>query len=191
MEREELTQQYLLDTEVCSFSYLRSVEFEGREEGRAAAAAGTQCLLLPTQAFLCPQNNSRHIAKLVQPDKGQWRWTYRKERSISGKLTDKQRPWLQDSSRGLSSDDLAELENTLQRVAHNCIAFGLQLGVEDHRIKVIEAQYANPCDRLREILHYRLRQLPLLTWQDIAKALRTDAVQENVLASEIECQHTN
>ena len=136
------------------------------------AAAGTQCMLLPTQAFLCPQNNSRHIAKLVQPDKGQWRWAYRKERSISGKLTDKQRPWLQDSSGGVSSDDLAELER-------------------DHRIKVIEAQYANPYDRLREILHYCLRQLPLLTWQDIVNALRTDAVQENVLASEIECQHTN
>ena len=142
------------------------------------------------KAFLCPQHNSSHIATLARLDDGQWRWTCREQRSISGKLTDKQLPWLQDSSGGLSTDDLAQLENTLQRVAHNCIAFGLQLGVEDHRIKVIEAQYANPCDRLREILRYRLRQLPLLTWQDIVNALRTDAVQENVLASEIESQHT-
>ena len=143
------------------------------------------------KAILCPKHNSSHIATLARSDKGQWRWTCKKQRSISGGLTDKQQPWLQDKSGGLSTDDLAEVENTLHEVAHNCIAFGLQLGVENHRIKVIEAQYANPCDRLREILRYRLRQLPLLTWQDIVKALRTYAVKENALASEIESRHIN
>jgi len=86
----------------------------------------------------------------------------------------------------LTTTDLPELENILHTVAHRSTAFGLQLGVNHPTIQAIQVQYANPYDQLREILSYRLKQLPLLTRSDIVQALRSNAVQENLLASEIE-----
>ena len=93
------------------------------------------------------------------------------------------------ADQALTIDDLAELENNLQRVAHKSTAFGLQLGVNHPTIQAIQVQYANPYDQLREILSYRLRQLPPLTWLDVIQALRSNGMQENRLASEIESQY--
>ena len=92
------------------------------------------------------------------------------------------------ANQALTIDDLAQLENALHGVAHKATAFGLQLGVIHSNIQTIQIQYANPNDQLREILVYRLKQLPPLTWPDIIRALQTNSVQENRLASEIESQ---
>ena len=92
------------------------------------------------------------------------------------------------ANQALTTDDLAQLESTLHGVAHNATAFGLQLGVNDATIRTIRVQYASPNDQLREILSYRLRQLPALTWLDIIRALQSNSMQENRLASDIESQ---
>ena len=39
------------------------------------------------------------------------------------------------------------------------------------------------------VLEYRLKQVPLLQWHDILRGLRSSAVHEQVLASQIECQY--
>ena len=44
-------------------------------------------------------------------------------------------------------------------------------------------------EKLYKVFEYRLKQLPLLTWHDIVRALRSPAVHEEVLASEIESQY--
>ena len=46
--------------------------------------------------FLCPEHDKSHIATIAWSDRGRWKWTCKKNKSISGELTDKQWPWLQD-----------------------------------------------------------------------------------------------
>ena len=86
----------------------------------------------------------------------------------------------------LTNNDLALLLNTLNPVASKCFALGLQLGVNDSRIRNIRSNNSQCEDQLREIISERLRQESPLTWDDIARALRADSVSENRLASEIE-----
>ena len=50
--------------------------------------------------FLCPKHNDSHTAILAWSDKGKWRWTCKYDRDISGELTEKQTPWLQDYPGG-------------------------------------------------------------------------------------------
>ena len=89
----------------------------------------------------------------------------------------------------LTSNDLPLLCNTLNPVASNCFALGLQLGVEESRIRTIIANDKNDCEaQLREIISKRLKHPPL-KWHDIVTALRSPTVGENSLASQIESQY--
>ena len=89
----------------------------------------------------------------------------------------------------LTINDLPLLCNTLNPVASNCFALGLQLGVEYPQICTIENQYRKPQDQLREIISERLKQDSPLTWHDIVTALRTPTVRQNSLASQIEQEY--
>ena len=86
----------------------------------------------------------------------------------------------------LTNNDLALLLDTLNPVASKCFALGLQLGVNDSRIRNIRSNNSQCEDQLREIISERLRQESPLTWHDITRALRAGSVSENRLASEIE-----
>ena len=95
-----------------------------------------------------------------------------------------QPPATNPAPQELTNNDLALLLNTLNPVALKCFALGLQLGVNDSRIRNIRSNNSQCEDQLCEIISERLRQESPLTWHDIVRALR--AVSENRLASEIE-----
>ena len=86
----------------------------------------------------------------------------------------------------LSIDNLPELLDILNQVAYKCHNIGLQLGVKESDIKNIEHDSSKCRVQLREILSHRLRQMPALNMSDIVVSLRSDSVQENRLANEIE-----
>ena len=86
----------------------------------------------------------------------------------------------------LTINDLPLLCNTLNPVAPNCFALGLQLGVEYPQICIIEHNYRNCEDQLREIISERLKQDSPLTWYDIVTALRSDSIRQHSLASQVE-----
>ena len=81
--------------------------------------------------------------------------------------------------------------NTLNPVATKCYALGLQLEVQYPQLQSIEQEYRRCEDQLREIVAKRLKQIPPLTWLDIVRALRTDTLGENRLASEIESRYSS
>ena len=97
-----------------------------------------------------------------------------------------QPPATNPAPQELTNNDLALLLDTLNPVASKCFALGLQLGVNDSRIRNIRSNNSQCEDQLREIISERLRQESPLTWHDIARALRAGSVSENRLASEIE-----
>ena len=97
-----------------------------------------------------------------------------------------QPPATNPAPQELTNNDLALLLDTLNPVASKCFALGLQLGVNDSRIRNIRSNNSQCEDQLREIISERLRQESPLTWHDITRALRADSVSENRLASEIE-----
>ena len=89
--------------------------------------------------------------------------------------------------RKLTINDLPLLYNALNPVASKCFALGLQLGVEEARIRTIVANNRNDCEaQLREIISKRLKQDSPLTWLNIVTALKSPTVDENSLASQIE-----
>ena len=91
------------------------------------------------------------------------------------------------SFKELTINDLPLLCNTLNPVASKCFALGLQLGVEEARIRTIIANNRNDCEaQLREIISKRLQQDSPLTWHNILTILRSPTVDENSLASQIE-----
>ena len=95
------------------------------------------------------------------------------------------------SSSELTSNDLQEVLDAVYSISpDNVVNFGLKLGVTRDQISAFETQ----CNRnmkhcLREILNYRLKQLPLLTWREVVQALESRAVGEGALASSIEFQY--
>ena len=97
----------------------------------------------------------------------------------------------QSSQSGeLTSDDLQEVFEALYSIASgNIINFGLKLKVSRNVIQSFELKCADIYDVLREILHTRLNQLPLLTWHDIVQILQSPTVQQHDLARTIESQY--
>ena len=89
----------------------------------------------------------------------------------------------------LTSDDLNIVFEALYSIAPNYVFFGMKLNIPHHTIKVLEKQYANCYDCLLEILDYRLKQLPPLTWHEIVQALQSPTVQQHDLARTIESQY--
>ena len=96
----------------------------------------------------------------------------------------------QSSQSGqLTSDDLQEVFEAVYTILPNYVVFGMKLNVPLNFIRVTEKQYANPCDCLLQILDYRLKQLPPLTWYEIVQALQSPTVQQHDLARTIESQY--
>ena len=89
----------------------------------------------------------------------------------------------------LTIEDLSTLHDTVTPIAHKFKIFGSKIGVPHHILAGIEKTNCDFDEKLYNILEYRLKQLPLLTWHDIVRGLRSPAVQEQVLASEIESQY--
>ena len=86
----------------------------------------------------------------------------------------------------LRIDHLPKLQNILDQVAYKCHNIGLQLGVRESDINNIKHDFSKCRVQLREILSHRLKQMPALNMSDIVASLRSDSVQENRLATEIE-----
>ena len=96
----------------------------------------------------------------------------------------------QSSQSGqLTSDDLQEVFEALYSITPNYVPFGMKINVPLHTIRVLERQYSTPYDCLLEILDFRLKQLPLLTWHDVVRALQSPTVQQHDLARTIESQY--
>ena len=96
----------------------------------------------------------------------------------------------QSSQSGdLTSEDLQEVFEAVYSITPNYVPFGMKLNVPLHTIRVLERQYSTPYDCLLEILDFRLKQLPLLTWHDIVRALQSPTVQQHDLARTIESQY--
>ena len=89
----------------------------------------------------------------------------------------------------LKIEQLGTLHNVLTPVAYAYKHFGNQLQIENYILLEIEQTNCDFSEKLYKVLEYRLKQLPLLTWHDIVRALRSPAVHEQVLASEIESQY--
>ena len=93
-----------------------------------------------------------------------------------------------NESGKLKIEQLGELHSLLAPVAYAYKHFGSQIQVENHLLLEIE-QTNCVSEKLYKVLEYRLKQLPLLTWHDIVRALRSPAVHKQVLASEIQSQY--
>ena len=94
-----------------------------------------------------------------------------------------------NESGKLKIEQLGELHRVLAPVAYAHKRFGSQIQVENHILLEIEQTNCDFSEKLYKVLEYRLRKLPPLTWHDIVRALRSPAVHEQVLASEIESQY--
>ena len=94
-----------------------------------------------------------------------------------------------NESGKLKIEQLGTLHSVLAPVAYAYKRFGSQIQVENHILLGIEQTNSDFSEKLYKVLEYRLRKLPLLTWHDIVRALRSPAVHEEVLASEIESQY--
>ena len=91
--------------------------------------------------------------------------------------------------RKLTTEDLPWLLNLLSRIRRKCVDIGLQLGINDSTIQNIVDENRNHLHgQLREILRHCLNRLQCLTLEDIIHALKSESVEENLLASEIEAK---
>ena len=91
--------------------------------------------------------------------------------------------------RKLTTEDLPWLLNLLSRIRRKCVDIGLQLGVNDSTIQSIVDENRNHLrGQLREILRHCLNTPQCLTLEDIIHALKSESVEENLLASQIEAK---
>ena len=86
----------------------------------------------------------------------------------------------------LICNDLPLLISTLNPVAAKCYDIGLQLGLQSSHLAIIRCNNSTHKSQLREIIKWRLKQEPLLTWSDIVTALQSNTVGEDTFAREIE-----
>ena len=89
----------------------------------------------------------------------------------------------------LTINDLSMVQDALTPIAYKCIIFGSKINVEHHVLAGIGRSNYDFNEKLYNVLEYRLKQLPLLTWHDIVSALRSPVVHEQDLASRIESQY--
>ncbi|CAI8003661.1 NACHT, LRR and PYD domains-containing protein 3 [Geodia barretti] len=89
----------------------------------------------------------------------------------------------------LKIEHLSLLKDVLTSVSHKYFVLGSMMKVKHCMLVQISEDGCTSDEKLCKVLEYRLRQLPLLTWHDIVSALRSPAVHEQVLASQIESQY--
>ena len=83
-------------------------------------------------------------------------------------------------------DDFKNLFEALYPVREKCNAIGLQLGIDEKQILIIQLLLGSESDlRLVNILGLASKMAKPLTWADIDKALRSPAVNEHQLADSI------
>ena len=85
----------------------------------------------------------------------------------------------------LTINELSRVHEELISVASKWKFFGGNIGVLPAELSNIEKSNADFDEKLYKVLEYRLKQVPLLTWPDIVRALRSPAVHEHDLASQI------
>ncbi len=86
----------------------------------------------------------------------------------------------------LCIEGLQNVFSLLIKAAKDWFDMGLALGIKVDTLEVIKSR--ENCDkaRLREMLTHWLRSSPSRTWSDICNGLRSDTVQQDVLADTIE-----
>ena len=89
----------------------------------------------------------------------------------------------------LSIDDLGLIQEELIDACVNSYNIGLQLKVPVGKLDSIKVEYSKPSDQLRETLKAWLKTATHHKWQTIVDALRTRAVGEPKLASDIEAKY--
>ena len=89
----------------------------------------------------------------------------------------------------LTIEDLSTVQDVLTPIANKFKIFGSKISIPSNILAGIEKTNCDFDEKLYNLLDYRLKQLPLLTWHDIVRALRSPAVHEQVLASQIESQY--
>ena len=89
----------------------------------------------------------------------------------------------------LGEDDLNVVFEALHSVAAKYLFLGVAMKVKLNEIKKIQMQCSNPDVCLLEVLSFRLRQVPSLTWGDIDAALRSGPAGEVRLANRIREQY--
>ena len=89
----------------------------------------------------------------------------------------------------LKIEHLSLLKDVLTSVSHKYFVLGSMMKVKHCMLVQISEDGCTSDEKLCNVLEHRLRQLPLLTWHDIVSALRSPAVHEQVLASQIESQY--
>ena len=84
----------------------------------------------------------------------------------------------------LSKEDLTKVRKFLLPVRLKWYDIGLELSIKDEELDEIEAKYYRDFKTcLREMLKIRLRCIDNpLTWKEVAKALKSKAIDEQALA---------
>lgn len=93
-------------------------------------------------------------------------------------------------SKSLDESDLGSLCEHLFPVRKKYKYIGLQIGVKLSEIETTETKYADPGDRLLEVMSLRLKETRPLTWVDIIHTLRSQSVGEPHLADSIQSSYS-
>ncbi len=86
----------------------------------------------------------------------------------------------------LCIEDLQEVYSLLIKAAKDWFDMGLALRIKVGTLEGIKSRENSDKARLREMLTHWLRSSPSRTWSDICNGLRSDTVQQDVLADIIE-----
>ncbi len=105
-------------------------------------------------------------------------------------------PWLvvitllyagEDDQKQLTVDDLQEVFSTLINAANDWFELGLALRIKFTTLEGIDPKKKNSDKaHLREMLALWLQSSPFRTWRVLCNALRSETVQQDVLADTIE-----
>ncbi|XP_064402405.1 uncharacterized protein LOC135348156 [Halichondria panicea] len=90
----------------------------------------------------------------------------------------------QGDENQLCIDNLQDVFSLLIKAAKDWFELGLALKIKVDILEGIESNKSSDKARLREMLTHWLRSSPSRTWSDICKGLRSDTVQQDVLAEE-------
>ena len=88
-----------------------------------------------------------------------------------------------------SEPDISDLIDLLAPIADKWIIFGSLIKVERNVLARIDKDSNDSMNKLYRILEYRLDQEPPLTWHEIVRALKSNAICKPNLANKIESQY--
>ncbi len=88
----------------------------------------------------------------------------------------------------LCIDDLQNVFSLLMNATNDWFVFGLALGIKLNILEGIDSNKSSDKDRLLAMLTHWLRSSPSRTWRDICNGLRSNTVQQDVLADTIDSE---